>query len=383
MVLKMYKKIVFIICIFLSMILMFSACGQNSGNNNPIEQNPPQQETPLPPATVYVQTINNRVKGYLEDSYQNIAKHVVAYSSEMIDDSKPLSIRLDWSKEVKDKNYSIYTLWISQDEEFKTNTNTYVTSNSYFDVSNLYINTKYFWKVEANGWQSEVQAIYTDVTAPRLIDVEGVTNMRDIGGYKTNNSSSENKIVNQGLIYRSGKLDNITEQGRGTAKNDLSIKTEIDLRREEDGATRDEGENNSYLGAGVYYYKCPMDWNYLSTENVQSVQKIFQILSNKDNYPVVFHCTAGADRTGFIAYCINALLGVEKEDLYDDYQITNFAKQSERERYYSGISSYVSAIDSTGGKTLSEKAFNFLVDDKFVDPAHLRALQNIMFEKVT
>ena len=54
----------------------------------------------------------------------------------------------------------------------------------------------------------------------------------------------------------------------------------------------------------------------------QSFIDLFEILTNEDNYPIVFHCTAGADRTGFIAFIINGLLGVSYEDLTRDYELS-------------------------------------------------------------
>ena len=37
------------------------------------------------------------------------------------------------------------------------------------------------------------------------------------------------------------------------------------------------------------------------------------------NYPIDFHCIAGQDRTGAVAFILNALLGVEEEELYLDW----------------------------------------------------------------
>ena len=45
----------------------------------------------------------------------------------------------------------------------------------------------------------------------------------------------------------------------------------------------------------------------------------FAIFGNKDNYPIVMHCSIGTDRTGMLAFLINSLLGVSEEDLYKDY----------------------------------------------------------------
>ena len=49
---------------------------------------------------------------------------------------------------------------------------------------------------------------------------------------------------------------------------------------------------------------------------------------------IYFHCTHGADRTGTIAYLIEALLGVDESDRITDYELTTLAGQSDRTRYY-------------------------------------------------
>src|SRR5690348_15840164 len=63
----------------------------------------------------------------------------------------------------------------------------------------------------------------------RILDVEGVINFRDMGGYHTANG----KRVRTGLLYRSGALDGITE--KGVAKlQELGIELICDLRSDEE-----------------------------------------------------------------------------------------------------------------------------------------------------
>lgn len=48
-----------------------------------------------------------------------------------------------------------------------------------------------------------------------------------------------------------------------------------------------------------------------------------RVFANPDNYPIIFHCRGGADRTGSLAFILNALQGVSEADLIKDYE---FAK---------------------------------------------------------
>lgn len=50
-------------------------------------------------------------------------------------------------------------------------------------------------------------------------------------------------------------------------------------------------------------------------------------MHNKENTPLVFHCTAGKDRTGFGAYLFLSALGVDEELIIKDYLASNYYLQ--------------------------------------------------------
>src|SRR5262249_15627853 len=43
------------------------------------------------------------------------------------------------------------------------------------------------------------------------------------------------------------------------------------------------------------------------------------IIAERDNHPLIFHCTAGKDRTGVLAAMVLAAIGIVDEDVIDDY----------------------------------------------------------------
>lgn len=99
---------------------------------------------------------------------------------------------------------------------------------------------------------SELQEQY--LNGPRNLYVGGVTNVRDIGGYTTLSGDT----VRQGRIIRCGKLHSsdgtqrISAKGIAQMRDDLGVKSEIDLRK----ASSNEygGVTNSMLGADVNYF---------------------------------------------------------------------------------------------------------------------------------
>ena len=106
-----------------------------------------------------------------------------------------------------------------------------------------------------------------------------------------------------------------------------------------------------------------MDYNkgVDASENDPSLRKVFSILGNKDNYPAFFHCSIGTDRTGYVAWLINSVVGVGEEDLWRDYLFSNFGNiGGSRDKAYIA-DGYPKKIKETEGDTLQEKAVNFLL----------------------
>ena len=162
---------------------------------------------------------------------------------------------------------------------------------------------------------------------PRNLYVDGITNVRDVGGWKTLDGGR----VRQGLLFRGSKLAAnknakqilITEKGIATLRDELGVRSEIDLRLE----TQLGGLTSSPLGNTVNFYSRPMedDYNTMFTtaSNLQNVRAVFALLADESNYPIYFHCSIGADRTGLIAILFLDAFGADREVIIRDYMSTN------------------------------------------------------------
>ncbi|MBO7443935.1 MAG: tyrosine-protein phosphatase, partial [Methanobrevibacter sp.] len=155
--------------------------------------------------------------------------------------------------------------------------------------------------------------------------------------------------------------------------------TEIDLRLTSNNEVGSLTEGTGVLGSGVSYYQCPMDFNISVDEeiNVNAVKKVFEILGNSSNYPLFFHCSIGTDRTGYIAWLINACLGVNEDDLYHDYLFSNFGNIGGKRTKDNIKNSYVKSINNTAGASLKEKAINYLLN-KGVKQNQIDTLYSVM-----
>ncbi len=81
---------------------------------------------------------------------------------------------------------------------------------------------------------------------------------------------------------------------------------------------------------------------YRETEAKVSVEN-FRLFLDPTNYPIDFHCIAGADRTGSLAFILNGLLGVDPDDLRRDWEITasqSFVYEGRWDRLMAGVKSY-------------------------------------------
>ena len=178
----------------------------------------------------------------------------------------------------------------------------------------------------------------------RPITVGGAANVRDLGGWK-----ADGGIIAYELLYRGGKINDgqncaLDENGLDVMKNTLGIKTEIDLRF---ANIDDGGQTESVLGKDVKYVKAPFHaYNYILPEfshygendrsyleiSASSLKTIFDVLADEKNYPIYFHCNAGADRTGTLAFLIESVLGVSESDMTKDFELTSFSSYGPRYR---------------------------------------------------
>lgn len=279
--------------------------------------------------------------------------------------SKPESVTLNWVY-TGDEPAEKCTVSVSENENMLNPTIYEVTGDSLV-LTNLKIATTYYWTVDADGANSAVYNFTTSADAPRNISVDGVANVRDLGGWETESGTR----TKQGLIYRCGRLNEssadtvnieITEDGKNVMLGQLGIKSEIDLRKTEGNEVG--GITSSPLGDTVTYYSCPMEWDGdMLYDNKEQVLRVFSILADENNYPVIYHCNIGTDRTGMISFLVNALLGVPEDDLIRDYMFSNNANiGGTRKASQMKNSGYYNAVAAAQGSNLSEKTYNCLVD---------------------
>ena len=180
----------------------------------------------------------------------------------------------------------------------------------------------------------------------RLVTFDACFNFRDLGGYRT----ADGRHVRWGRLYRSDTLHRLTTADV-VAFGSLGIRTVIDLRTdtelEDHGSLSHHGRKRLswhhvpiFDGVMRLQPKSPDELAALEAESTTApenpgqtyiqmlgdgsrVAQVFDLLSDPEALPGVFHCTSGKDRTGMIAAMTLDLLGVEDAFIAADYTLTN------------------------------------------------------------
>lgn len=178
-------------------------------------------------------------------------------------------------------------------------------------------------------------------------------NVRDMGGWQATGGT-----IAYGKLYRGAELDRrIDEAGKKIFFNDLGISIDLDLRRDKD----DNSERHTdYLNLGTNGYKNIQVLKFFDNGSgrtcelyQQAIREIIGWLS--DRKAVYLHCVGGADRSGTLAFLIEALVGVSESDLSKDYELTNFDGSHDRKR------------NATSGSYIFTYLINYLRSGRFGD----------------
>ena len=168
-------------------------------------------------------------------------------------------------------------------------------------------------------------------------------NCRDLGGW-----SCDGGMVRYGLLIRGSEPN---PEDRNLMVNQIGIKTEVQLLPVTEQATD-------------YKMKSPwnIDWRgndtdetFYGLEKSYLWKKVLDAIMDSviHSKPAYFHCGVGADRTGVVAMCLEAILGVSRADVDTDFELTNFAFGWQslsggiyRSRVYSTYKALMSAVNA-------------------------------------
>lgn len=179
------------------------------------------------------------------------------------------------------------------------------------------------------------------ILAERHLPMTGGYNFRDLGGFKT----TEGRYVKWGKIIRSDDLYHLTEADL-TYLASLPLISVVDFRAESEVNLAPDKLPASTTGHYDYSISpgnltSSMDLSTLSSNkgdsvmmeinvllvsdsaNIKRYKDYFALLQNEKDVPLLFHCSAGKDRTGMAAALTLFALGVDEETIMNDYLSSN------------------------------------------------------------
>ena len=201
---------------------------------------------------------------------------------------------------------------------------------------------------ERSAWAAEAQPQTDDARAldrsyRRLLPLEGGSNFRDMGGYRTH----DGRVVKRGVLFRSGAPTSLTEADFAYLSQ-FQFKVAMDLRsrEERDLFPNRWAEQHASVAYKFHDYSIrelmgdaeessarpDMNEPYRTLPQLLAPQlkTYFETLLG-DQTPVVVHCSAGQDRTGFTAALLLSLLGVPRDVVIEDYLLSTDFRRPENE----------------------------------------------------
>lgn len=178
------------------------------------------------------------------------------------------------------------------------------------------------------------------ILAERHLPMTGGYNFRDLGGFRT----TEGRYVKWGKIIRSDDLFHLTEADLHYLSS-LPLVSIVDFRAESEIDHAPDKLPETTTGHYLYSISpgnlsSTKDINQVLLQNTKVMEQInvllvsdtlnikcyrdyFALLQNEMHQPLLFHCSAGKDRTGMAAALTLFALGVDEETIMADYLLSN------------------------------------------------------------
>lgn len=247
----------------------------------------------------------------------------------------------------------------------------------------------YYYKVYIYGILISLGEIVTEGQV-RMIDVPSISNVRDIGGWKT----ADGHCIRYGKIFRGGELNgmHVADSIDIERLRQLGIGAELDLRADYEEAhgisafgfkneseveqgevpsylyTRDSGMLLSNLNQYTYLYRWRQEFQFI-VNNLREGRAVYQ------------HCRWGADRTGYLSLLLEGLLGVPYEGLLKDYELTSFCYENNKTKdIIDPVISYIRELD---GETLQQQFYTFWKRKVGVSQTDIDDFMSIMLDGET
>ena len=175
----------------------------------------------------------------------------------------------------------------------------------------------------------------------RRLRLNHVANVRDLGGYE-----ADGGMIRWNMLYRAGDLSG-ADEGDWERLKAAGVRTILDLRSASELRVKPDRPPQ-----GISWYHLPLQTEEIDLEHpadlaglafLKSLRESYVIMAGEntgllaaalarltaalDDGAVLFHCTAGKDRTGVLAAAVLWLCGAAREDIVADYEVSHTYNQ--------------------------------------------------------
>ena len=180
------------------------------------------------------------------------------------------------------------------------------------------------------------------MTNSTYVPLQGALNLRDIGGY-----AADGGRIRRGVVFRSDHLSTLTEADLDTI-DQLGIRSVFDFRGQHEielqpsrlwpsvnnhvlvPITGDTVQEKTFVERVVARELTRVTDTEVGASYITMLEQrgyrfatVLESIAQTDQRPILFHCTAGKDRTGLAAALIHGLCGVSREDIVYDFELSN------------------------------------------------------------
>lgn len=262
--------------------------------------------------------------------------------------SRPNGKTVSWQRSADVQDISRIVVRLIDEGDFTGEVKEYYpdAASTQYEICNMRPEANYRYEVAEVHFDGSEAIVakgrFYTVGRVRMFRTEGMSNMRDFGGWDTGYGLT----TRYGRLFRGNRPEGIKESGKNDFVKNEHLTADLDLRGKNLG--------KSPFGDGIVYYVTNnARYKLALTSRTQVLADDIHFIAGilRKGGSVYMHCNHGANRCGTLSFLIGGIIGLSEADLSRDYELSAFSYTGMRRNATFGdmlpvIRSYGTASDS-------------------------------------